>query len=131
MTISNLNNIYLKHLNIQNRYRKRILLSKGHKYYSIPICDIACFLYESSIAYAITFNNTKYVVDMTLNKIEEELDPLTFYRPNRICIININAFEYFELYYQGKLFVKLKIDMPDKIFVSKTKATKFKEWLGK
>ncbi len=121
----------IEEIGLYSKYRKRILVSKGYKFFSIKIGDVACFLYEDKITYAITFDSTKYIIDMSLNKIEEEIDSLLFFRANRKSIININAFDFFEFYFNGKLVIKLKINIPVKIFVSKYKATSFKDWLGK
>ncbi len=117
-------------VNLQKKYRKRLLVSRSNKFFYINISDVACFLIENKISYVITFNRDKYIIDMSLNKLVEDIDPLLFFRTNRMSIININAFHYFEYYHQGKLVVKLKVNVPVKIFISKCKATLFKNWLG-
>ncbi len=118
-------------LNLQRTYRKRFLISKGCRFFSVGVNDVACFIYEDRTTYALMFNGNKHILDMSLHKIEEELDPSLFFRTNRMSIINISAFNYFEYYLHGKLVVKLKTNVPVKILVSRCKAVAFKEWLGK
>jgi DNA-binding LytR/AlgR family response regulator len=80
---------------------------------------------------AITFKNEKYVVDFTLDRLEEELDPELFFRADRQTIIHIDIISRFEDYFGGKLVVKLKSPLNQKITVSRLKASAFKVWVEK
>ncbi|MDA3815907.1 MAG: LytTR family DNA-binding domain-containing protein, partial [Prolixibacteraceae bacterium] len=93
--------------------------------------DIACFVSENKVTTAITFTNEKYVVDFTLDRLEEELDPDTFFRADRSSIIHIDIISRFEDYFGGKLMLKLKSPLNQKITVSRLKASAFKVWAGK
>jgi DNA-binding LytR/AlgR family response regulator len=115
----------------KKKYRKRFLINRGNSYFKINTNDIACFVSENKVTTAITFTNEKYVVDFTLDRLEEELDPDTFFRADRSSIIHIDIISRFEDYFGGKLMLKLKSPLNQKITVSRLKASAFKVWAGK
>lgn len=115
----------------KKEYRKRFLINHGNSYFKINTSDIACFVSENKITTAITFKNEQYVVDFTLDRLEEELDPELFFRADRQTIIHIDIISRFEDYFGGKLVVKLKSPLNQKITVSRLKASAFKVWVGK
>ncbi len=109
--------------------RNRFLVSKGNKYILLNVDNVAYFLYENKITYAVTFNKEYYTINKSMDSIEQEINKYLFFRTNRHTIININAFDYFECYFNGKLIVKLKKQISDPIQISKSKASDFKHWL--
>ncbi|HRO97929.1 MAG TPA: LytTR family DNA-binding domain-containing protein, partial [Flavobacteriales bacterium] len=70
----------------------------------------------------------------SLNKLEEKLDPLVFFRANRKHIINLRWVESIEPWFSGGLMVKLKHKGKDgqseTIEVSRRQAARFKELLS-
>lgn len=110
-------------------YRERFLVIKGQRHILLKAEDIAYFVVESRITTAVTFKDEHFLIHVSLDKLEEELDNNMFFRANRSTIINIEAFDYFENYFNGKLMVKLKTKSIEPIIISRTKATTFKQWL--
>ena len=115
----------------KKEYRKRFLIASGNKYYKINTSDIACFISENKVTTAITFTGERHVVDFSLDKLEEELDPDLYFRADRKTIIHIDLVSRFEDYFGSKLIVKLKNPVNNKITVSRLKASAFKVWVGK
>ncbi len=112
-----------------NTYRKRFLISKRDAFFSIPVTDIAYIYFESKLTYAVSFDNKEHIINFTLDKLEEELDPSVFIRANRQAIVNMNAIHSLENYFGGKLIVKLLPQFDQKFVISRAKATVFKNWL--
>lgn len=115
----------------QNGYRKRFLISRRESYFKLDAKDIACFLFDARITYAITFDNQRYVINHSMDRLENELDPEVFFRANRQTIINMEAIDRFESYFNGQLAIKLVNNIEDKVLVSRIKASQFKEWLNR
>lgn len=115
----------------EKKYRKRFLVSKGPAYYMLSVEDIAYFYSENRNTTAVTFNNQNQVVDFTLDSLEEQLDPDTFYRANRQLIVNIQAIGKVENYFDGKLKMRLNPPFDGELVVSRLRAADFKEWLGR
>ncbi|WP_075591631.1 LytR/AlgR family response regulator transcription factor [Labilibacter marinus] len=110
-------------------YRKRFLVSKRDAYFAIPVEDVAYIFFESKMTYAVTFDKKQHIINFTLDKLEEELDPAQFIRANRQAIVNLKAIHSLENYFGGKLIVKLLPQFDEKFVISRAKATVFKEWL--
>ena len=110
--------------------RQRFLVSGGASYFKLDVADIAYFVSENRITYAVTFNAKRHVIDMTLEMVEEELDHNQFFRAGRAHILHIDAISKVENYFGGKLVVKLIPTLSEVITVSRLKATAFKQWLG-
>jgi DNA-binding LytR/AlgR family response regulator len=117
----------------QNKFRKRFLVAKADAYKQIPVEDIAFFMVEDKITIAVTFKNRQHIIDWTLSDLEEELNPDDFLRMNRQFIINLNAIDRVENYFNSKLIVKLipGLETPERIVVSRDKASTVKNWLDR
>jgi DNA-binding LytR/AlgR family response regulator len=115
----------------KKEYRKRFLISAGNKYFKLNTSEIACFISENKVTTAVTFTGEQHVVDFSLDKLEDELDPEIYFRADRKTIIHIDLVSRFEDYFGSKLIVKLKSPVNDNITVSRLKASAFKVWVGK
>jgi two-component system LytT family response regulator len=86
-------------------------------------------LFESVGNYAkVFFGNNKPLILKSLNALEERLDPKTFFRANRKHIVNLQAIEKVESYFNGGLLLELKGG--EKIEVSRRQTVKFKEMMS-
>src|SRR6476469_4380823 len=74
-----LKDIYQSH---QQNYRERFLVKQGQKMIPVPIEDIALFFTRGGLSYLITKSKQKYVLEYTLDEIEESVNPRDFIRAN-------------------------------------------------
>jgi DNA-binding LytR/AlgR family response regulator len=117
---------------LQNKYRKRIMVSRSDGYKQVLVEDIAYFSIEERIVLATTFRQREHIIDTTLETLETELDPQRFFRVNRQYIMNIDAIEKIENYFGSKLVIKVvaPLQPSKKIIVSRNKASQVKIWLN-
>ena len=115
----------------EKKYRKRFLISGSTSYFKLSTKDIAWFSIDNRITTAMTFEGKSHIIDLTIEKLEEQLDPEVFFRTNRKTIVNIDAIRKFENYFGGKLILRLIHPFTEPITISRLKATEFKEWVGK
>ncbi len=115
----------------RKEYRKRFLVHAGNRYFRLNTSEIACFCSEHKITTAITFAGERHVLDFSLDRLEDELNPELYFRADRKTIIHIDLVSRFEDYFGNKLMVRLKHPINDKITVSRLKASAFKVWVGK
>ena len=82
----------------------------------------------------VRFEDQKPLVLRSLNKLEEKLDPLVYFRASRKHIINLRWVDKIEPWFNGGLMVKLKsLDkngQPESIEVSRRQAARFKDLLS-
>ena len=82
------------------------------------------------ITFAVTNQNKEHIIDLSLDKLCEQLDPDRFFRTNRQTIVSVQAIQKIESYFLGKVIVKVIPPFKDKIIVSREKISAFKLWLN-
>ncbi len=115
----------------EKTYRKRFLISGSTSFFKIETKDIAYFYTVNRITFAVMYDKKEHIVDFTMEKLEEELDPDMFFRANRSQIINIDSIKKFESYFGGKLIVRLADPFNEPVTISRLKASEFKNWLDR
>lgn len=111
-------------------YRTRVLVPLVDGYLKLNIADAAWFHSSQKVTTAYTLQGNPHILDMTLEKLESELDPKKFFRANRQFILNIAAIHRIENWFNGKLVIKTQPESSEKIVVSRERARSFKEWLN-
>ena len=111
-------------------YRSRLLVNLADGFQKIDTKDIAWLVSSNKITTAVTFDGHHHVVDFTLDKLEKELDPDIFFRANRQYILHVDTIHKVETWFNGKLVVKTRPDVKEKIVVSRERARSFKEWIN-
>ena len=95
----------------------------------IPVDEIECFYSENKGTYAHTYEGRNYLLDTTLEQLEDELSPQNFFRINRKFYINIEAIEDIIAYTNSRLKLKLKTYKDDEVIVARERVKDFKLWL--
>jgi two-component system, LytTR family, response regulator LytT len=114
---------------LPEEYKTRFLAKVGQRLFFVDCADIACFYTENKILYILDKSNNKYIINNSLEKIEEQLNPKMFFRPNRKIIVNYTAIEQIKPYYNNRLKLLLKVSVPgEEILISREKVPFFKEW---
>ncbi|MDA3867278.1 MAG: LytTR family DNA-binding domain-containing protein [Salinivirgaceae bacterium] len=121
----------IKSASTPTEYRKRFMVSKGKSLIKLDTENIAYFTKEEQTCFAVTFNNEQYLIDFTLDKLEQTLNPEMFFRCNRGAIINIEAIQRVESAFGSKLHVHTNVQGNKILKVSRLKASSFKNWVDK
>lgn len=74
-------------------------------------------------------NGEKFPLFKNLEYIESVCDPNQFFRINRQVLINRDAISSIESYVNRKVIVQTKLNLSEKLIVSRLKVTSFKDWL--
>lgn len=115
---------------IDREYKKRFTIKMGQQLKMIPIEDVECFFSENKGTYLHTFDNRDYLLDLTLEQVETEINPKEFYRVSRKFIIPLKAIKEIQMYSNSRLKIILPSYKDDEVIVSREKVSDFKEWLG-
>jgi len=114
---------------IDREYKKRFSLKVGQHLKLIQIEDIECFFSENKGTYIHTNEGRNYLIDTTLELLEQELDPQTFFRINRKFFVNIHAIKDMVSYTNSRLQIKLNTYKDDEVIVARERVKDFKAWL--
>jgi DNA-binding LytR/AlgR family response regulator len=112
-------------------YRKRFLVKNGTKLVSIDVDEIAYFYSDGRVNFFKTRDNRKFIVDYTMEELEEMLDPKAYFRISRPFFVSVESIERIEDYFGNRLILQLKPSVDKEALVSREKVSDFKVWLGR
>ncbi|WP_149243611.1 LytR/AlgR family response regulator transcription factor [Dyadobacter sp. 32] len=112
-------------------YRRRFLIPSFDGYKAIAVEEIDLVYSEFKVTHITLKNGSVEIVSQSLEDLEDELDPETFFRANRQIIVNVNCIKSIQNELNGKLRIILKRDFDTEILVSREKAPVFKAWLDR
>ena len=114
----------------EKNYKKRFTVKIGQHLKVISTDEIECFFSENKGTYLHTFDNRNYLIETTLELLEQELDPAAFYRVSRKFIVPLKAIKEIVVYSNSRLKVILPSYKEDEVIVSREKVSDFKNWIG-
>jgi DNA-binding LytR/AlgR family response regulator len=114
---------------LEREYKIRFTTRIGQHIKMINADDIECFYSENKGTYAHTVEGRDYLLDTTLEQLENELSPKTFFRISRKFYININAIRDIISYTNSRLQLKLNSFKEQDVIVARERVKDFKLWL--
>ncbi|MDI5897322.1 LytR/AlgR family response regulator transcription factor [Flavobacterium yafengii] len=114
----------------EKNHKKRFTVKIGQHLKVIATDEIECFFSENKGTYLHTFDNRNYLIETTLELLEQELDPAAFYRVSRKFIVPLKAIKEIVVYSNSRLKVILPSYKEDEVIVSREKVSDFKNWIG-
>ncbi len=112
-------------------FRKRFLVKHAQKLVSVDVEEIAYFYSDGRLNFFKTHDNKKFVVDYTMEELEDMLDPDKFFRISRSFYTAIESIEKIDDYFGNRLILQLKPAVDKEALVSREKVSDFKKWMGK
>lgn len=110
-------------------WKTRFLVFKHQKYTTVHTDNIAFFYIRNNAVSLVCFDKQVYSLNKSLDQITAAVSPEQFFRVNRQYLVNFNAIKEVELYFMRKLYVKLVVEAPDKLLITKEKTTGFLSWM--
>ena len=115
---------------LERGYKKRFTVKVGQYLKMITIDEIECIYSENKGTYAYTADGRNYLLDTTLDHLENELSPEVFFRVSRKFFININYIKDIVSYTNSRLQIKLQKFDEQEIIVSRERVRDFKDWIS-
>lgn len=109
-------------------YKNRFMVKLGDHIRSITADQISFFFADGRDVYLVTNQLRKFIIDYTLENLDEILDPKLFHRINRSYIVNIGAIQDVVVYSNSRLKITPNIKWEPEMIVSREKVTDFKSW---
>lgn len=109
-------------------YKSRFMVKLGDHIRSITSDQISLFFADGRDVYLVTDQCRKFIIDYTLENLEEIVDPRHFFRVNRSYVVHINAIQDVVVYSNSRLKITVGIKWEGEIIVSREKVNDFKEW---
>lgn len=119
----------LIHLQPETKYKDKLLLPIKDKLLPVDLDDISCFYTTDKNTRVYLKNGNSYPYSKTLEQIEASLNPAEFIRANKQFIIARKSVTNITIWFDSRLLISLDIEPPERIYVSKNKASEFKAWI--
>ena len=113
------------------KVKERFLIRIGDKIKVVHAEQIAYFYAENKLTYLATKDGRRYILDTTLDKIEESVCRRTFFRLSRGCIASLGSIGAVAKHFAGRLRVELTPawEQGDSLMVSRQRVPLFLGWL--
>lgn len=106
----------------------------------VPVCDklvpvdvnnVVCIYNTDHKTQIILSDGRNISYGKSLDAIMLSLDPMKFYRANKQYIVSRSYIKEIVIWYDNRLLVNMKLELPEPLYVSKNKASEFKNWMTK
>lgn len=112
-----------------SRYRERFLISRRDEYLTIDVKNV-CFIHsQQNITRIYLADGTSAVISSTLDQLEKEMNPASFFRANRQYLVQLVHIRKVSNWFNYKLKVEIGGYPQEEILISREKAAGFKKWL--
>src|SRR5690606_7689816 len=114
---------------VGREFKKRFTTKIGQHIKMIYVDEIECFYSENKGTYAHTVEGRNYLLETSLEQLEQELSPEIFFRISRKFYVNINAIKDIVSYTNSRLQLKLNSYTEQEVVVARERVKDFKLWL--
>lgn len=115
----------------ESPYRQRWVVRLGDRIVPVATDRIAFFYSKEKSNYLLTSDGERYIVDSTMDRIMEELDPERFFRINRSCILSLSSIDS-AIVTGGRYNVEVHPKTGDvSTLVTRSREEEFLRWLEK
>ena len=110
--------------------KAKILIPYKDKLIPVNLSDISFFYTTDKNTFVYLNDGTHYPYSKTLDQIMMTLDSNNFFRANKQFIIRRESVVNITIWFDSRLWVAVEPEeVPERIYISKNKATEFKAWL--
>jgi DNA-binding LytR/AlgR family response regulator len=113
----------------QKEHLNRLVIRIGQQIKVLEVKDLAYFYIEEKIVFAVNFKGDRYPVDLSLDHLEEQLDPVRYFRINRGFIVSLESIEAMYTYSKARIKIRLKPRCELETITSTERSAGFRDWL--
>lgn len=110
-------------------YRERYIIRFNDRIVPVETSNIAYLYSEEKNNYLVTFDDQRYIIDSSLDLVAEELNPDSFFRISRSCIMSMKAIESIIKQAGGRLKIVATPEPGFEMTVSRSRVDDFLRWL--
>ena len=115
----------------RKKYKERFVINVGVKIKSVETSNVAFFYSLDKSTFLCTKENRHYPIDYALEKLEELLDPVQFFRINRQYMVNYYAIEKIYVLSKSRVAIQTIPATDETLLVSTARTHQFRLWLDR
>jgi len=112
-------------------YKERFMIKTGEHLRSIETSSILYFFSQEKASFCHTNEGRSFILDFTLEQLEEMVDPLQYFRVNRQYLVSAAAIQDIISYTNSRLRLVLRNSTNKDIIVARERVQEFKDWLDR
>lgn len=112
-------------------YKQQLVIYHKDQILTIPTTEIDYVYIHYKITHLLLKDKTSYILPLTLDELEQQLDPNMFFRANRQFIIAMDSIYTIHKHFNDKGKIVLKNNPAVEIMLSRQRFTEFKQWLDR
>jgi DNA-binding LytR/AlgR family response regulator len=116
---------------LMKKYKTRFVIKVGEHLKTVEVDGILYFSSQDKATFCITTDNRNFILDHTLEQLEEMVDPQIFFRINRKYLVRSGAIQDIISYTNSRLRLVLKGSQDTDVIVARERVQEFKEWLDR
>ncbi len=123
---------YINHLSQlipSGRYPEKLLIPVNDKLIPVTLNEVACFYTTDNSTQIILLDGQKLSYNKSLDSIVSVVDPSLFFRANKQFVIAKKQISDITIWFDNRLLISLRVETPERIYISKNKAAPFKQWM--
>lgn len=123
---------YLSHLSQLApplRYKDKLLIPHKDSLIPVSLSDVSCFYTTDKNTTIFLRDGKMFPYSKNLEQINLMLNPSDFFRANKQFIIAKDSVKNITIWFDSRLLITLDIEPPERIYISKNKASDFKAWM--
>jgi two-component system, LytTR family, response regulator LytT len=117
--------------NNEKKYKDRFVVRLGNKIISLNVNEIAYFFSKDKLSFIADKQGKSFPIDMSLDKIENLLNPTDFFRVNRQIITHAQSIKEIHTSAKSRIILDLVPSSQIESVVSSERSALFKKWLKK
>ena len=110
-------------------FKSRFITKSGNLIKHIHTSNIAYFFAEDNVVFLITRTGERYIIDNSIEEINNIIDPKSFFRLNRAFITHIDSIHKVHKYLNSRLKLELIPKCEKEVIISRKRVPDFLEWL--
>ncbi|MFK7787703.1 MAG: LytR/AlgR family response regulator transcription factor [Crocinitomicaceae bacterium] len=111
------------------KFKERFTVKAGNKIRLVDVNDIACFYSRDKGTYIFSQSGKHFLIDQSMEQLEQLIDPKKFHRINRKQLIHISAIDKVIQYTNSRLRIDLQQPFDEDLIVARERVKTFKNWL--
>ena len=111
------------------QYKDKLLIPYKDRLIPVNTRDISFFYTEEKNTFVYLRDGAKYPYSKTLEQVISMLNPADFIRANKQYILSRESVTTITIWFDNRLLVTLDVEVPERIYISKNKASEFKAWM--
>lgn len=112
-------------------YKERFIIKVGDHIRSVEVKEADHFVSQEKATFLQTREGKRFIVDYTLDQVENLVDPTQFFRINRKYMVAFSAIKDIVAWSNSRLRLVLHNSNDPEVIVAREKVNTFKEWLDR